>query len=52
MAFLRSHLGEGGVPEGGIYELAGYFLGQHGGIELFTIGQRKGLRAVGSAAFT
>ncbi|MDQ6861340.1 MAG: tRNA 2-thiouridine(34) synthase MnmA [Verrucomicrobiota bacterium] len=42
-AFLRSHLGEGEFHEGGIYDLAGNFLGEHGGIELFTIGQRKGL---------
>ena len=26
-----------------MYDLEGNFLGQHGGIELFTIGQRKGL---------
>jgi tRNA-specific 2-thiouridylase len=42
-AFLRSHLGEDEFHEGGIYDLEGNFLGQHGGIELFTIGQRKGL---------
>ena len=42
-AFLRSHLGEGEFHEGGIYDLEGNFIGQHGGIELFTIGQRKGL---------
>jgi tRNA-specific 2-thiouridylase len=42
-AFLRSHLGETGFHEGGIYDLDGNFLGAHGGIELFTIGQRKGL---------
>src|SRR4051794_24272996 len=42
-AFLRSHLGEQEFHEGGIYDLEGNFLGQHGGIELFTIGQRKGL---------
>ncbi|CAN5282264.1 tRNA 2-thiouridine(34) synthase MnmA [soil metagenome] len=42
-AFLRSHLGENKFHEGGIYDLAGNFLGEHGGIELFTIGQRKGL---------
>ncbi|PYJ21865.1 MAG: tRNA 2-thiouridine(34) synthase MnmA, partial [Verrucomicrobia bacterium] len=28
---------------GEIYDVAGNFLGKHGGIELFTIGQRKGL---------
>lgn len=42
-AFLRSHLGEGEFHEGGIYDLEGNFLGEHGGIEMFTIGQRKGL---------
>lgn len=42
-AFLRSHLGEGEFHEGGIYDLEGNFLAAHGGIEMFTIGQRKGL---------
>ncbi len=42
-AFLRSHLGESEFHGGGIYDLSGNFLGEHGGIELFTIGQRKGL---------
>ncbi|MDQ6622986.1 MAG: tRNA 2-thiouridine(34) synthase MnmA [Verrucomicrobiota bacterium] len=42
-AFLRSHLGENKFHEGGLYDLEGNFLGPHGGIELFTIGQRKGL---------
>ena len=42
-AFLRSHLGEGEFHEGGIYDVEGNFLGKHGGIEMFTIGQRKGL---------
>lgn len=42
-AFLRSHLGEQKFHSGGIYTLDGNFLGEHGGIELFTIGQRKGL---------
>ena len=42
-AFLRSHLGEGEFHGGGIYDLSGNFLAEHGGIELFTIGQRKGL---------
>ncbi len=42
-AFLRSHLGAEEFHAGGIYDLAGNFLGEHGGIELFTIGQRKGL---------
>jgi tRNA-specific 2-thiouridylase len=42
-AFLRSHLGAEEFHPGGIYDLEGNFLGDHGGIELFTIGQRKGL---------
>jgi tRNA-specific 2-thiouridylase len=41
--FLRSHLGEGGFHRGGIYSVDGKFIGEHSGIELFTIGQRKGL---------
>jgi len=42
-AFLRSHLGENEFHRGEIYDVAGNFLGKHDGIELFTIGQRKGL---------
>lgn len=42
-AFLRGHLGEGEFHAGGIYDTAGNFLGRHEGIEMFTIGQRKGL---------
>ena len=42
-AFLRSHLDENEFHRGGIYDLSGEFLGEHGGLELFTIGQRKGL---------
>ncbi|MFZ1218427.1 MAG: tRNA 2-thiouridine(34) synthase MnmA [Chthoniobacterales bacterium] len=42
-AFLRSHLGAEKFHAGGIYDLEGNFLGEHGGIEMFTIGQRKGL---------
>src|SRR5438128_1984372 len=42
-AFLRSHLGENEFQRGEIYDVAGNFLGEHEGIELFTIGQRKGL---------
>jgi tRNA-specific 2-thiouridylase len=42
-AFLRSHLGENQFHRGEIYDVAGNFLGEHEGIELFTIGQRKGL---------
>jgi tRNA-specific 2-thiouridylase len=41
--FLRSHLGENEFHRGEIYDIAGNFLGEHDGIELFTIGQRKGL---------
>jgi tRNA-specific 2-thiouridylase len=42
-AFLRSHLGEEEFHRGGIYDKEGNRLGDHEGIELFTIGQRKGL---------
>ena len=42
-AFLRSHLGEDEFHRGEIYDVAGNFLGEHDGLELFTIGQRKGL---------
>ena len=42
-AFLRSHLGETAFHAGGIFDLTGNYLGDHGGIEMFTIGQRKGL---------
>ncbi len=42
-AFLRSHLKDDEFHPGGIYDLAGNFLGEHEGIEMFTIGQRKGL---------
>ena len=41
--FLRDHLGEGKFHRGGIYDLSGNFVAEHDGIELFTIGQRKGL---------
>ena len=41
--FLRSHLGENEFHRGEIYDVDGNFLGEHEGIELFTIGQRKGL---------
>jgi tRNA-specific 2-thiouridylase len=41
--FLRSHLGENEFHRGEIYDVAGNFVGEHEGIELFTIGQRKGL---------
>jgi len=42
-AFLRSHLDETEFRCGEIYDVDGNFLGEHHGIELFTIGQRKGL---------
>ena len=42
-AFLRSHLGENEFHHGQIYDVDGNFIGEHDGIELFTIGQRKGL---------
>jgi len=42
-AFLRSHVGEGEFHRGEIYDVDGNFLGEHDGIEMFTIGQRKGL---------
>jgi tRNA-specific 2-thiouridylase len=41
--FLRSHLGESEFHRGEIYDVDGKFVGEHDGIELFTIGQRKGL---------
>ena len=42
-AFLRTQLGESDFHPGGIYDKSGRRLGEHAGIELFTIGQRKGL---------
>ena len=42
-AFLRSHLGENEFHRGEIYDVEGNFVGEHDGIELFTVGQRKGL---------
>ena len=42
-AFLRGRLGEGDFHRGGIYDKTGRRLADHDGIELFTIGQRKGL---------
>jgi tRNA-uridine 2-sulfurtransferase len=41
--FLRSHLGEKEFHRGEIYDVNGNRVGEHDGIELFTIGQRKGL---------
>lgn len=42
-AFLKSHLSEKEFHPGGIYDLKGNRLGDHEGIEFYTIGQRKGL---------
>jgi tRNA-uridine 2-sulfurtransferase len=42
-AFLRSRLGENEFHRGEIYDVDGHFVGEHEGIEFFTIGQRKGL---------
>jgi tRNA-specific 2-thiouridylase len=42
-AFLRSHLGENEFQRGEIYDVDGNLVGEHDGIEMFTIGQRKGL---------
>ncbi|HEX4084145.1 MAG TPA: tRNA 2-thiouridine(34) synthase MnmA [Chthoniobacteraceae bacterium] len=42
-AFLRGHLGEKQFHAGGIYDKEGHYLAPHEGIEMFTIGQRKGL---------
>jgi len=42
-AFLKSHLGEHEFHPGGIYDKTGARVGEHDGIEMFTIGQRKGL---------
>jgi tRNA-uridine 2-sulfurtransferase len=42
-AFLRSHLGDKSFHGGEIYDLDGNFLGEHEGLEFFTVGQRKGL---------
>jgi tRNA-specific 2-thiouridylase len=42
-AFLKSHVGEETFQHGGIFDKTGRRLGDHGGIEMFTIGQRKGL---------
>ena len=42
-AFLKSHLGEREFHPGGIYFKDGRYLGEHAGIEFYTVGQRKGL---------
>lgn len=41
--FLREHLGEEAFHRGNIYDTQGNFIAAHEGIEMFTIGQRKGL---------
>jgi tRNA-specific 2-thiouridylase len=42
-AFLKSHLGTDQFQPGGIFDKQGNRLAEHEGIEMFTIGQRKGL---------
>ena len=42
-AFLKSHLGEKDFHPGGIYFKDGSKMGDHEGIEYYTVGQRKGL---------
>ena len=42
-AFLKSHLGEKAFHPGGIYFKDGTHMGDHEGIEFYTVGQRKGL---------
>jgi tRNA-specific 2-thiouridylase len=42
-AFLKGHLGESEFQPGGIFDKSGTRLADHDGIEMFTIGQRKGL---------
>jgi tRNA-uridine 2-sulfurtransferase len=42
-AFLKSHLGQTEFTPGEIVHQDGRVLGKHAGIELFTIGQRKGI---------
>ncbi|MDB6152539.1 MAG: mnmA [Chthoniobacteraceae bacterium] len=42
-AFLKSHMSEGEFHPGGIFDKLGNRVAEHEGIELFTIGQRKGL---------
>jgi tRNA-specific 2-thiouridylase len=42
-AFLKGHLGEKRFQPGGIFDKFGNRLAEHEGIEMFTIGQRKGL---------
>ena len=42
-AFLKTHMGAEEFHPGGIFDKAGRRVAEHEGIELFTIGQRKGL---------
>jgi len=42
-AFLKGHVGEKEFHAGGIFDKSGRRVGEHDGIEMFTIGQRKGL---------
>ncbi len=42
-AFLKSHLGQKEFHPGGIYFKDGTRMGDHEGIEFYTVGQRKGL---------
>jgi tRNA-specific 2-thiouridylase len=42
-AFLKDHLGTAQFKPGGIFDKQGNRLAEHEGIEMFTIGQRKGL---------
>ena len=42
-AFLKSHMGAQEFHPGGIYDKSGRRIAEHDGIEMFTIGQRKGL---------
>lgn len=42
-SFLKSHLGEKDFHPGGIYFKDGTKMGDHEGIEFYTVGQRKGL---------
>ncbi len=41
--FLRSHLSDSDFHRGEIYDVDGNFVAPHEGLELYTIGQRKGL---------
>ena len=42
-AFLKSHMGAGEFHPGGIFDKSGRRIAEHEGIEMVTIGQRKGL---------